>query len=219
VVKPPQVDGTCTSAEGETGAACTDDAQCNEGETCVGWDKQMTMTVREKVEELTETPGTSCAGCHSTFINGFGHALSHFSSVGKYWETEHMFASTASASGPAKNPAGEWNYYVYTPDQWKPIDASGTTFFNGQWVTVDGAHELADTLVDSGRMEWCWSREYFRFAMGRIEWDADAETIETLAQTLRDGATLGDAFKAIAYLPQFKTLYKPPKAKDPGDEP
>ena len=86
-------------------------------------------------------------------------------------------------------------------------------------MTVDGAHELADALVDSGQMEWCWSREYFRFAMGRIEWDADAETIESLAQTLRNGATLADAFKAIVHLPQFKTLYKPPKAKDPGDTP
>ena len=118
-----------------------------------------------------------------------------------------------------KDAEGNWLYGVHKPDQWQPIDASGTALLNGEMVTVDGAHELADVLVDSGQMEWCWSREYFRFAMGRIEWDADAETIETLAQTLRDGATLGDAFKAIAYLPQFKTLYKPPKAKDAGGEP
>ena len=78
---------------------------------------------------------------------------------------------------------------------------------------------LADPLVDSGQMEWCWSREYFRFAMGRIEWDVDVDSIEGLAQTLRDGATLADGFKAIAYLPQFKTLYKPPKAKAPGGTP
>ncbi|MGB0592062.1 MAG: fibronectin type III domain-containing protein [Myxococcota bacterium] len=212
VVKPPQVDGTCTGAEGETGVSCTDDAQCNEGETCVGWDKQMTMTVREKVEELTETPGTSCAGCHSTFINGFGHALSHFSSVGKYWEKEHMFTSDKDADG-------NWLYDVHGPDQWAPIDASGTAILNGEMVAIDGAHELADVLVDSGQMEWCWSREYFRFAMGRIEWDADEASIEALAQTLRDGATLGDAFKAIAHLPQFKALYKPPVASDPGGEP
>ena len=86
-------------------------------------------------------------------------------------------------------------------------------------VTVDGAHELADALVDSGQMEWCWSREYFRFAMGRIEWAADADTIENLAQSLRDGATLADGFKAIAYLPQFKTLNKPKKPAPQGDTP
>jgi hypothetical protein len=84
---------------------------------------------------------------------------------------------------------------------------------------VDGAHGLADFLVDTGQLEWCWSREYFRFAMGRIEWDVDADSIEGLAQTLRDGATLGDGFKAIAHLPQFKTLYKPPKAQPQGDTP
>ena len=68
-------------------------------------------------------------------------------------------------------------------------------------------------------MEWCWSRQYFRFTMGRHEWDSDAESIETMAQTMRDGATLADAYKGIAYLPQFKTLIKPPKEKPKGDTP
>ena len=177
------------------------------------------MTVRQKVEELTEEPGTSCAGCHSTYINGFGHALGHFSSVGKYWEIEPMFHEGKYGAVHGPDLAGKFRYHLSTEDEWAPIDASGSGFINGQLVTVNGAHELADALVDSGRMEWCWSREYFRFAMGRIEWDTDANSIEDLAQSLRDGATLGDAYKAIVHLPQFKTLYKPPKAKLKGGAP
>jgi hypothetical protein len=211
-VKPPNVTGLCFGSEGSTYKSCSDDQHCQEGETCEGWDKEMTMTVREKVEELTETPNTSCAGCHSTFINGFGHALNHFSSVGQYWETEHMFKTD-------KNADGHWAYWVHTPDQWLPIDASGTTYYKGETVTVDGAHELADFLVNTGQMEWCWSREYFRYTMGRLEWDVDAESIEELAQSMKDGATLADAFKAIAHVPAFKTLYKPPVELLPGDQP
>ena len=81
---------------------------------------------------------------------------------------------------------------------------------NGQVVQFDGAQDVADILVESGQMEWCWSREYFRYAMGRHEWDSDADTIEAMAQALRDGGTLDEAFKSIAYTPQFRSLYKAP---------
>ncbi|MEC8024856.1 MAG: DUF1585 domain-containing protein [Myxococcota bacterium] len=90
---------------------------------------------------------------------------------------------------------------------------------NGQVVEFDGPHEVADILVDSGQMEWCFAREYFRFTMGRAEWDSDTDTIETIAQSMRDGATLADAFKAIAYTPQFKSLYKAPVAAPQGGQP
>ena len=72
VVQPPSLTGKCTNEAGEESTDCTGDSQCDEGETCVGWDRSVTMTVREKVEELTEQPGSSCAQCHTTLINGFG---------------------------------------------------------------------------------------------------------------------------------------------------
>ena len=162
------------------------------------------MTVREKVEELTETPGTSCAGCHTTFINGFGHALNHFSSAGQYWEQERMFSDVRH---PQK---GSFLFETLPADQWLPIDASATFFFDGAQVSVDGAHQATDLLVESGKLEQCWSREYFRFAMGRVEHASDLDTIDDFAQSLRDGATLGQTFKSVAHLPQFKTLSKIP---------
>ena len=94
------------------------------------------------------------------------------------------------------------------PDQWRPIDTASSTIMNGRVVQFDGAQDEADILVESGQMEWCWSREYFRYAMGRHEWDSDADTIEAMAQALRDGGTLDEAFKSIAYTPQFRSLYK-----------
>ena|GEM_PF-1597152 len=162
---------------------------------------QVLMTVREKVEALTENAEDSCAQCHSTLINGFGHALGHFSSVGKYWETEHMFSDR-------RNAEGEFWWFVLPPEEWREIDTAGETVLQGRVVQFDGAQEAADVLVESGRMEWCWSREYFRFAMGRLEWASDDAAIEALSQTLRDGATLGSAFRGIALLPQFSHPYR-----------
>ena len=98
-----------------------------------------------------------------------------------------------------------------SPENWAPIDTSGTTILGGQWVSFDGPHEMADILVDSGKMEWCWSREYFRYTMGRFETDADAATIDQMAESLRTGMTLAEAYKAIAHTPQFKTLVSKPK--------
>ena len=108
-----------------------------------------------------------------------------------------------------KDSGGAFTYHIADPEDWTEIDAQGTAFFNGGMVTVNGAQELADTLVESGQMEWCWSREYFRFTVGRVETNADASSIESIAESLRNGATLNDGFKAIAHTPQFKTLYKP----------
>ena len=210
VVKPPSVEGRCVNTEGVEGQICKWDQDCGEDESCVGADAPVAMTVREKVEELTEQAGTSCAGCHSTFINGFGHALNHFSSVGQYWENEHMFTNQ-------RNGNGDFWWFVHTPDQWREIDSTGTTLYEDQWVTLNDAHGLRDFLLETGRLEWCWSREYFRYTMGRVEWEEDAQTIEEMAQTLRDQAQLSDVFKSIAYTSAFKSLYKAPSA-DPSNE-
>ncbi|MEC8025585.1 MAG: fibronectin type III domain-containing protein, partial [Myxococcota bacterium] len=215
VVKPPNVTGMCESAAGQTGVSCNDDMQCEPGETCVGWDKEVTMTVREKAEALTEVPGTTCANCHSTFINGFGHALGHFSSLGKYWEKEHLFTNHKSNEDPDEF----WFYHIEPPENWPEIDTTGTTILDGQWVSFDGPHEVADLLVDSGKMEWCWSREYFRYAIGRFDTEADADSIEQMAESLRTGASLADAYKSIAHTQQFKTLVAKPKASSLGGTP
>ena len=203
VVKPPAVEGRCVDEEGVEGAICKWDPDCAEGSTCVGADAPVAMTVREKVEELTEQPGTSCAGCHSTFINGFGHALNHFSSVGQYWDREHMFTNQRDGDG-------DFWWFTHTPDQWREIDDTGVTLYGDEWVTINGAQGLSDFLVNTGQLEWCWSREYFRYTMGRLEWEEEEATIEGLADLLRGEGTLADAYQAIAHTSAFRSLYKPP---------
>ena len=120
-----------------------------------------------------------------------------------------------------RNQDGDFWWIASTLDQWREIDATGTTLYQDEWVTLDGAHDLRDFLLSTGQLEWCWSREYFRYSLGRVEWEHEEGLIEGLAQELRDGMSLGEAFKAIAYTQPFKSLYKPPTvARDTeGEEP
>ena len=127
VVQPPALAGVCTDANGVETNECTGDRQCQPGETCVGWDLPVTLTVREKVEILTEEPGTTCAQCHSTLINGFGHALGRFSSLGQYWEREHMFTSQ-------RDQNDNFWYFSRPQDQWPDIDTTGQTIMNGRTI-------------------------------------------------------------------------------------
>ena len=220
VVRPPNLTGLCLDPnleeddENNLVTPCSDDMHCAPGETCSDWAREVQMTVREKVEELTEKPGTTCAGCHSTIINGFGYALGHFTSVGAYRENEAMHTTDKQTTG-----TGYFRYQLEPEENWIPIDVTGTTSYNNEGVTINGAEELSDFLVNTGRLEWCWSRQYFRFATGRLEVSADAESIEELAQSLRDGATLADGYKAITQLPQFMTLDKELIPNAEGEEP
>jgi hypothetical protein len=46
--------------------------------------------------------------------------------------------------------------------------------------------------------------------MGRLNWTDDQESIDSLTEGLRQGGSLADAFRAAAYLPQFRSIYRPP---------
>jgi hypothetical protein len=130
--------------------------------------------------------------------------------MGEHWEKEHMFTLD-------KTPIGDLLYFLAPEEDWAEIDTSANVFFNGELHAVDGAKELADLLAGSGQLEWCWSREYFRFSTGRANWESDAGVIDELADLLREGGSLDQAFKAMAQTGHFKALYKPlPEAPDGG---
>ena len=75
--------------------------------------------------------------------------------------------------------------------------------------TRSTAQELAEFLANSGRVRSCWAQQYFRYTMGRLETVSDAPLIEALADQLRNGATLAEVFKGIAFTETFKSISKP----------
>ena len=77
-------------------------------------------------------------------------------------------------------------------------DASGT---------FDGAIELSIKLVDSSRSRHCVANQWFRFALGRMEGDADAPVLEGLYASFDETHDLRELIVAIAQSDALRTRY------------
>jgi hypothetical protein len=101
------------------------------------------LTTRERFTQHKKDP--TCAACHK-LIDDIGFGFERYDALGAYRATENG----------------------------KPIDASGeivnTRDLNGRF---DGAVDLAKRMARSAEVEECVARQWFRFALGRFETDAD----------------------------------------------
>jgi hypothetical protein len=106
-------------------------------------DPSPTATTRERL--LEHRASASCSGCHQR-IDGIGLGFEQYDAMGRFRSSE----------------AG------------KPVDARGevvgTKTLNGEFV---GAVELAGALADSGEVQQCVTTQWLRFALGRLEAEAD----------------------------------------------
>ena len=93
----------------------------------------------------------SCAACHS-LIDPIGFTFEHYDGVGQWRDLE---------AGAA-------------------VDASGELIATDVDRPLDGAIELGQALVQSDDVKRCVTRQWFRFAMGRSEDDADQCTNDAL---------------------------------------
>ena len=116
-----------------------------------------------------------------------------------------------SPTGKKHWKTGIWSFHynMLPEEEYAPINDTGTTLYQGEWVDIDGAEELANFLLETGSLEWCWAREYFRFSYRRLEREEDLASIEEMAEQMRNGMPLSEAFKSIVFTAQFKTLDKP----------
>ena len=214
VVRVPNLTGLCSKEGVQTGRECSHNSHCEEGQVCEDPFRKNNLTVREVVEEMTEQEGTSCATCHARWINGMGHALGNYSSQGHYRPHEPMFR--------AENVWAHRRWMLSTtlrsPEEWPVYNTHGAFQFEGEQYEVQNAEELADFLVDSGRLESCWAQQYFRYTMGRLETASDRSTIESLADQLREGVSLGDVYKNMAFTEAFTAISKPASQISSEDE-
>jgi hypothetical protein len=145
------------------------------------------MTTRETVEELTQMPGTVCAGCHATFINALGFATENFDALGRFRSEQRFF----DAEG---NPLGS-----------KPVLTSGVPHVTGEETAVSGASDLMQQIVGSGKVEACLSRHFFRYTFARWEDTAvDGCVLEGMRQSLENGGTLVDLVMAASLDNSFR---------------
>ncbi len=115
-----------------------------------------TATTRERYAAHQSDP--SCSGCHA-LMDPIGLGLEHYDQVGRWRSTE----------------AG------------KPVDASGELMGAGASSgTFVGGVELAQKLAQSEVASECLTRQWFRFAFGRLETERDACTLSRIGHHLKD---------------------------------
>ncbi|HEX5657903.1 MAG TPA: DUF1588 domain-containing protein, partial [Polyangiales bacterium] len=150
-------------------------------------------TTRELVEAITQVPGSACASCHTTQINPLGFATENFDSLGRLRKTQDLY---------------DTNGKVLTS---KPIDTGSVPrVWMDDTATSTGATDLTSMLVDSGKVEACFAREYIRYASARAEnVQTDGCELEAIRAKLDSGQSMLDALKALTLLPQFRQRFVP----------
>ena len=141
-----------------------------------------TATTRERFSQHSTDP--ACRGCHSV-IDPMGFGFEHYDGMGLWRDTE----------------AG------------KPVDASGAIvaatdeslkgFFTG-------AQELAGKLAQSRQVTDCLASQMFRYALGRVEQQEDACSLDGVRATFfAGGGRFTDLEAAIVESASFRTRTPP----------
>ena len=118
------------------------------------------LTTRERFRQHTDDP--NCAGCHQ-YIDGIGFGFERYDGVGDYRSTEN---------GQNVDDSGE------------VVDIEGfRTETNDPFF---GTRQLGTLLANSPAAQDCAVTQYYRYARGYAEGEADACVLEDLTQSFRD---------------------------------
>jgi len=96
-----------------------------------------------------------CAGCHK-LLDPIGFSFEHYDGIGRWRDME----------------GGQ------------PVDSSGALSGTDVDRSLDSAVTLATAVAESSEVQVCYATQWFRFAYGRGETDADACTVSDLANAL-----------------------------------
>jgi hypothetical protein len=129
--------------------------------------------------------------------------------------TQHEVAAACSVCHALMDPIG-FGFESFdgigryrTTDGGKPIDTSGMLTGTDVDGMFSGVAQLGSMLAMSPTVESCVGKQWFRYAMGRAEQDADACSLAAMAKTFHDaGGDLRTLPMAIVQTPAF--LYRRP---------
>jgi hypothetical protein len=145
-------------------------------------------TTRQAIEALTEQPGTVCASCHASFINPLGFVFEGFDALGRARSVQRLFDEHGVQVGAL------------------PVDtATEPQISVGDTRASAGPVDLARLMLQSGKLEACLARNYFRFAFGRVEdLAADGCALERLRARLVESGRIRDMLEELALLPELR---------------
>ena len=147
------------------------------------------LTTRAAVEQLTEKEGTACAGCHKVLINGLGFATEGFDALGRSRVVETIF----------DRDTGEKLAKL-------PIDTRSLPMVkSGDSAESYGILDLNRLMLESGKPQACFAREYFRYTFAREEdLTRDGCALAGLQKILLAHGSFSSVLRAIALDPAFR---------------
>lgn len=113
-------------------------------------------TTRERFAQHTNDP--ACSGCHVQ-IDPLGFGLEGYDSIGAFRTEENNGL---------------------------PIDNAGEIVLSDVDGPFVGGPELASMLAESDFVGTCFSRQWFRYALGRVEGDADACAVDGISKAFNE---------------------------------
>jgi hypothetical protein len=133
------------------------------------------QTNRGRYESVIVDP--ACKGCHEP-MDGIGFGFEEFDAIGRYRSMENDL----------------------------PIDATGTLSFSGDGTdgSYNGAIELSAKLAASTVAQECAAKQWFRFALGRLEGEEDACSLNAALGAVRSTGNLRELVVAIATSDAFR---------------
>jgi hypothetical protein len=145
------------------------------------------LTSREDIEALTG--GGVCAGCHVTMINALGFSTENFDAIGRFREEELLIDGV---TGMLKGK--------------KPVNTVAEPRITDKDHRVaQDSRDVSKWMLESGKVQACFARVYFRFTFGRVEQvKNDGCALQELNQALADGDDLGSVLKRVALSPTFR---------------
>jgi hypothetical protein len=146
------------------------------------------MTTRESVEAITEMGGTICAGCHAAQINPLGFVTEGFDSLGRFRTEQRLFDESGAETGT------------------KAVDTRTVPFVTPDDETeVAGPAELMPLIRQSGKVEACLARNFFRFTYARWEDpEADGCALEPVRRAVSGDGKIQDILTATVLTDSFR---------------
>lgn len=150
------------------------------------------LSTRQRTERITEMRGTACVDCHAGIINPWGFVLEGFDSLGRVRHREVVRNDAGTSLGDAA------------------LDTSVTV----KLATLDAraistAAQAQQYVLESGEVERCFARNYFRYVFGRADTASDGEVIDTLRRQAANGANLRSLFASVVTRDEFKSIQRP----------